>query len=292
MLSNSHNSTPIDTTMVAFLRSFLLLSSLPTAVHSFYTIKTNERRSLHPLSVRNDFEHCQTSSTTENAPLFSVVSRSAFLYNMIAATSAVIILPSDKVSAFVGGVGGLGKTKPETGVELFGSTPIQNDKGIISAEIQVNETPVRIAFQTPWPLLGTTQGLEARGLQNPESAFVQVVSGISKLPSDGKEFRSILLESVLSQKGKFGAYGTPMDVRVRATEGDPSLYSVRFLTLTPGEIETERQILVKAVPIRAASSLVLLVVGTTRLRYPKQKEALQRVVDSFEAVPAPATKLR
>ncbi len=90
---------------------------------------------------------------------------------------------------------------------------------------------------------------------------------------------------MLAQQGTFGACN---DVHVRATQGDPSLHSIRFRTLIPpGQIELERQILVKAVPIRAANSLVLLVVGTTRLRYPNQKEALQRVIDSFEAVPAP-----
>jgi hypothetical protein len=280
--------------MVAFFIFYLLFSSLPTTVHSFHTIARHEKRILCLFSIRNGVEHAQSSSTTEKAEQapFSV-SRSTFLYHMIAATSAAITLPSNEVVAFEGG---------KTGVELFGSnTSIQNNQGIISAEIQVNETPVKISFQTPldWPLLATTtttQGLEARDLQNPDdSAFVQVVSGISKPPSNGKEFRPILLQSVLAQQGKFGACN---DVHVRATQGDPSLYSVRFTTLTPpSQISTERQILVKAVPIRAAAnsssfSLVLLVVGTTRLRYPQQKEVLQRVVDSFEAVPAPATKLR
>jgi hypothetical protein len=275
----------VETTMVAFLRLFLLCSSLLTAIHSFHTIARHEKRVFRLFSIRNDVEYAQSSSSTtekaaEQAP-FSV-SRSIFLCHMIAATSAVITLPSYKVSALEG---------RETGVELFGSTaPIQNNQGIISAEIRVNETPVKISFQTPldWPLLATpatNQGLEARASRNPDdSAFVQVVSGISKLPSNGKEFRPILLQSVLSQQGNFGACN---DVHVRAIKGDPSLYSVTFTTLTPpGQIEVERQVLVKVVPIRAANSLVLLVVGTTRLRYPEQKEVLQRVVDSFEAVPA------
>jgi hypothetical protein len=307
--------------MVAyFLRFFLLHVLLLTCVHSFHvsttSTRTNEQRSFRLSSIRNNdsSERAQSFSkiikqnnklagrpieksngiTSSTYP----VSRSDFLSKIVAATSAVIAvttLPSDPVSAFVGGVGGLGKTKPETGVDLLGSTPIQNSQGIISAEIQVNQAPVRISFQAPWPLLGTTGGLEARGLQYPESAFVQVVSGVSKLPTNGKDFRPILLQSVLAQQGKFGAYGTPMDVRVRATE-DPSVYSVKFMTLTPGEIETERQVLIKAVEVRGAGSgtgsLVLLVVGTTSLRFKKQKDLLQQVVDSFEAVPAPATKLR
>jgi hypothetical protein len=63
--------------------------------------------------------------------------------------------------------------------------------------------------------------------------------------------------------------------------------------LAPGQSETEQQTLVKAVhiPAAASGSLVLLVVGTTKSRYSAQKEVLQRVVDSFEAVPVPATKL-
>jgi hypothetical protein len=288
-LSLNSYAVVVDTTMVAFLRFCLLCSSLSTTVHSFQTIKSNNKSRFLLFSIRNDVEHAyQSSSTTEKAEAPFSVSRSAFLSHMIAATGAVVNLPSNKVWAIEGG---------ETGVKLFGSsTPMQNSKGMISAEIQVNETPVKVSFQTPtsWPLLATTrnQGLQARDLENPDDfAFVQVISGISKLPSNGKEFRPILLQSVLSQQGHFGGYGAPMDVHVRATKGDPSVYSVQFISLAPPEkIETERQILVKAVPIRAANSLVLLVIGTTRVRYPQQKEALQRVVDSFEAVPAPATQ--
>jgi hypothetical protein len=284
----------VDTTMVAFLRFCLLFSSLSAAVYSFHTIKATNKSRLRLFSIRNDVEHTahqSSSSTTVKAEAPFSVSRSAFLSHMIAAATAVITLPSSKVSALEGG---------ETGVKVFGSsTPIQNNQGVISAELQVNETPVNVSFQTPtsWPLLTTTTttttnlGLQARDLKNPEdSAFVQVISGISKLPSNGQEFRPILLQSVLSQQGTFGAaFGAPVDVHVRATKGDPSVYSVRFTTLAPpgSNIEsTERQILVKALPIRAANSLVLLVAGTTRVRYPQQKEILQRVVDSFEAVPA------
>jgi hypothetical protein len=156
--------------------------------------------------------------------------------------------------------------------------------------------PVRVSFQTPWPLLKTTDGLEARDLLNPESAFLQVVPGITKMPANGKDFRPILLQSVLSQQGKFGAYAAPVDVSVRATQ-DPTVFSVKFTTYTPGLIEIERQMLVKAVQVQQAStrttgSLVLLVVGTTRQRFAKKKDLLQTIVDSFEAVPAPATKLR
>ena len=52
--------------------------------------------------------------------------RSSFL-----ATLSSVTLGATTANAFEGGIGGLGKTKPETGVELFSelSAPVQNAAG-------------------------------------------------------------------------------------------------------------------------------------------------------------------
>jgi len=214
--------------------------------------------------------------------------RSTFLASILG--SSLVVTPQMAI-AFEGGVGGLGKTKPETGVKLWDaeSIPIQNPSGLISAELVVNQRPARVSFQTPWPLLPTSGGIEARELQNPESAFVQIVEGVKGSPSSRAAVKQLLLESVLSQKGKFGAYGAPIDVKVKATDM-MSVYRVTFTSYTPGQRESEREMLVRLTSLDNA--LVLFVVGTTHQRFTSKEKLLRQIVDSFEAVSGPATTLR
>lgn len=142
--------------------------------------------------------------------------RRKFLWGTGAAAAAVATTTSTVggvptcAQAFDGGVGGLGKTKPETGVTLWeGSAPIQNQKGIVSAElVSFNGNPLLVEFQTPWPLLATTSGLEARDLQQPESAFVQVIhpSSSSNSQSNPKALIQLFIEEILGSKGKYGTH--------------------------------------------------------------------------------------
>ena len=225
------------------------------------------------------------------------VSRSAFLSTVASGgtLSFLTVATTEHASAFEGGVGGLGKTKPETGVKLFNaeSVPVQNAAGIISAEINVNNNPVLLSFQSPWPLF-TSQGIESRDLQGAESAFVQVVTdNIPKEePLSKQSMKKVLLASVLAQQGKFGAYAAPTDVRLKETK-DPTVFSVSFTTFTPGLRESDRQALVKYCIVgNSEKALILLITGTTALRYKKQEAVIQKVTDSFSAVAAPSSRLR
>lgn len=228
--------------------------------------------------------------------------RAAFLSSIAAAslytTLELMISPA---SAFEGGIGGLGKTKPETGVRFLGeSLPLQNAEGLVSAELDVGDAtrgqrnPVRVVFTAPWPLLSSTSGLEARDLQHGESAFIQVVQASNKQlfepqPS-ASAVRELLQASVLSQQGKFGAYGAPTDAKVKAIKEKDKTYSVTFTTLTPGLRESERQVLVKLAIVGQAS--ILLVAGTTRQRFQAKQDIFMQIIDSFQVEPAPETKLR
>jgi len=246
-------------------------------------------------SYKNDDSWMSTTAGNNYSSLVTT-SRAQFVSTCSAAALglSLLSLTTKAASAFEGGVGGLGKTKPETGVQLFSeeSAPVQNAAGYVTAELKIDNQPVLVNFQTPWPLLPTTQGLEARDLQQPESAFVQVVSGDNvpkEMPLNKAAIKKILLNSVFTQQGKFGAYAAPTDVRVQTT-ADPSVFSVTFTTFTPGLRESDRQVLVKYRPV--GSSLVLLITGTTNLRFKKQEKVLQKVVDSFNAVAAPSSRLR
>jgi hypothetical protein len=237
---------------------------------------------LAPSSSSNKQVNTVSSLSSHSLP------RSTFLQSLMLQWA----IPSMAV-AFEGGVGGLGKTKPVTGVELFEerSTPIQNQQGIVSAEIKsVNGKPILVEFQAPWPLLPTAAGLEARDLLSSESAFVQVVSAASNWDSP-KVFKQLLIDSVLASQGKFGAYGTPVDIKVKPLSSEQNeIFSVTFTSYTPGMRESDRQLWIK--PKRVDSTLVLLIVGTTKIRFSSQQNCFNRILDSFLVVSAPESKLR
>jgi hypothetical protein len=96
-----------------------------------------------------------------------------------------------------------------------------------------------VEFQTPWPLLPTTSGIEARDIRSTESAFVQVVPAIVNW-KDRKVFRELLIDSVFASQGKFGAYGTPTDIKVKPLKDkDETVFSVTFTSYTTGMRESE-----------------------------------------------------
>ena len=228
----------------------------------------------------------------------SLQSHSSFSRRQLIQTSAATTLLTvschihiKSTLAFEGGVGGLGKTKPETGVMIReGSAPIQNKQGIVTAEIIGGTgSPILIRFQTPWPLLATTSGLEARDLQNSESAFVQVISDI-KEGTTGKALNTAIVDTVFSSKGKYGAYGEPVDIKIKRVEGYQGLLTVTFTTYTPAMRESERKLYLKLEFVEG--SLVMLVTGTTFQRFKSQEKVLRQVVDSFVAVAAPKSGLK
>lgn len=201
-------------------------------------------------------------------------------FQFLAQAASMVGILSLPVHAFEGGVGGLGKTKPDTGVVLWeGSAPLQNQQGIVSAELNVDGNPVLVEFTTPWPLLPTTGGLEARDLQSSESAFIQVIP-----PSTSeKQFPKVVLDTILGSRGKFGAYGTPTDVKIKKVEDD--LYMATFTAYTPSMRESERSAYLKV-----GGSGVVLVTGTTRARFKSQQDSLKKVADSFVAILAPKSQ--
>jgi hypothetical protein len=213
-----------------------------------------------------------------------------------AASTIATLLPHQPVLAFEGGVGGLGKTKPDTGVILReGSAPIQNSKGIVTAEI-VSErgNPILVEFQAPYPLLGSTS-LQARDLQQPESAFVQVIgSNSNKKPATNKALNVLLTDSIFGSQGKFGAYGSPTDVKISPASNaeDNILYKASFTTYTPGMLESNRKILLNCQWCDADSTLVVLVVGTTAARFKSQEATLTKIATSLVAIDAPKTGLQ
>jgi hypothetical protein len=80
---------------------------------------------------------CVTAWQMNEVSRSSFANRRHFLVVTTTATTSTLLQP---VHAFEGGVGGLGKTKPETGVEFL-SSPFQSNDGWVSAEVVVQASP-------------------------------------------------------------------------------------------------------------------------------------------------------
>lgn len=280
---------------------------------AFRSLRRNDGEDNHGFCGENRCWQPQPPPREPRAPQQRLQSRNGFLRT--AAAAAVLLPMAEAAGAFEGGVGGLGKTRPETGVELFDETsaPIQNEKGIVSSEIRGRDgAPILVSFRTPWPLLPTSGALEARDVRSTESAFVQVVSLRDAAGNDGKwkdkkVFQRLLMDSVFAAQGKFGAYGQPFDIQVKASaagtndadtggsrgasSSSPSFFAVKFTTLTPAMRESERKAVIAARQV-GADTLVLLVVTTTSARYASNEKTFRSIASSFEAVAAPESGLK
>ncbi|GKY96192.1 hypothetical protein MPSEU_000579100 [Mayamaea pseudoterrestris] len=266
------------------LRSLLILLSCCFAfVRGF---QTDSRLGRHRTSSCMRVIYCRPCAEDYGISTSRHQSRRAiFRQSFLAAITTAALTPA--AIAFEGGVGGLGKTRPETGL-IFLSDPISSN-GIVSGELLLPDaSALLVNFETPksWPLL-TGNGLDARDLQTGDSAFVQIVKK-AKQPTSSDQLKLVLLDSVLSIKGKFGAYGSPTDIKVKSTD-TLDIFAVSFTTLTPGQRESERKLYVKAQAV--GSSLLLFAVGSTRQRFISQEATFRRIIDSFLAVPAPASNL-
>lgn len=227
--------------------------------------------------------------------------RKAFIKSRAVAASAAFALGAPAASlAFDGGVGGLGKTKPETGI-VFRNADLSTDASSATgtANDLTNElltpdgAPAIVSFDAPWPVLKSSTGVESRDLQNAESAFLLVTEAPkgSKAAELKKEF---FIDTILGSKGKYGAYGQPIDVKIKrvsdySREGY-GLYTASFTTFTPGGRESERMVYITAAIV--GNGVFMLVTGSTAPRFRKQEVALRKIAESFTCVAAPKSSLR
>ena len=207
-------------------------------------------------------------------------------------------------SVFEGGVGGLGKTRPETGIVFrdpeaaAASSGSDSMAGFGGGSQATNEllapdgTPALVTFYAPWPMLRSSLSVESRDLANPESAFILVkrVPGVGV--GAGGLTKSFFSDAVFSQAGKYGAYGAPFDIGIKKL--DPSsytsapgtvIYEAKFTTLTPAMRESDRRAYISASVV--GDGAFLLVTSTTAPRFKKIEKELRRVADSFACAAAP-----
>ena len=133
---------------------------------------------------------------------------------------------------FEGGAGGLTKTKPNTGVKtatgaVDDERPKTTPAGPVAARLAGRKgLPVDVSFDAPFP---TTPGLVSRDYQTGDGAYVLVA------PAKGP-LKKVVSDKVFAADGKYGSYGAPSEVRLKATErrGDgDEVFEYTFVALTP-----------------------------------------------------------
>ena len=88
----------------------------------------------------------------------AAMTRDEFLVAALLPAAAALLPSPGAAGTFVGGVGGLGKTRPETGV-VFRDGAASDE---LAAELLPPDgTPALLRFAAPWPLLRTSGGVEA-----------------------------------------------------------------------------------------------------------------------------------
>ena len=103
----------------------------------------------------------------------------------------------------------------------------------------------------------------------------------------------LIIDNIFSQKGKFGMYGSPTDVRVKKISSSASdntaIYQASFTTLTPAMRESDRNAFISASIV--GDGLFLLVTTSTSARYKRLESSLKDVANSFSAIPAPVSNM-
>lgn len=177
--------------------------------------------------------------------------------------------------------------------------------GDVLAEILVgsrnnvgSKISVLASFQSPWPLAsGSVFDVECRNPSTGDGSFLAVTGntggkGISDLPD------SFFLESLIAPTSRFSFYGTPTDIKIKKS-GLNSKTNYRFIDLgfstlsqsTNTEIPRRARI-VATIP-DGSSQAVMLVGSASAQRWRKgSEEEIAKVIDSFQAVPAPPSSLR
>ena len=189
---------------------------------------------------------------------------------------------------FEGGAGGLGKTKPNTGVvvaDAFGDGAAKaatTPPGPASARLVGAATglPVDVSFDSPWP---TSAGLVSRDYTTGDGAYVLATAATrATLEADCRA-------KIFAVDGKYGAYGPVADVKLRRAEplGDgDARFEYTFTALSPAMREVERRVAARATLVGERDAF-LLVAGTTGNRWKAALPDVDRVTASFTVKPAP-----
>ena len=154
----------------------------------------------------------------------------------------------------------------------------------VSAELVLDGGVVATATfdsEPGYPLIrGMFYDVEVRS-KAADGAFLQVAS----LPKDkmiADVSDSFFTKAVFSVEGRFGAYGTPTDVKVlKSDKGAKRLLDISFSALSPGQTEVPRRAIVAAIQPEGSTDVVMLVGGSTASQWKKSEGAMRKILQSY-----------
>uniref|UniRef100_A0A7S3BS30 Uncharacterized protein n=1 Tax=Haptolina ericina TaxID=156174 RepID=A0A7S3BS30_9EUKA len=186
-----------------------------------------------------------------------------------------------------------GKSKPELGIYLVDEPKASRDS--VTADLILSGGIIATAaFESPWPLAQGGYYDVEKSTREGDAAYLQVV-GLGK----GESLKALppkwFGEKLFSVDGRYGAYGAPTDIKVKAsgTEGEP-VFDVSFTALTPGGSEVPRRGIVRAIQAPGSPDVLLLTCTTTPTRWKKEgADAVSRsAVGTFRVVATRPTDLK
>ncbi|KAL7550681.1 hypothetical protein ACHAWF_013901, partial [Thalassiosira exigua] len=157
----------------------------------------------------------------------------------------------------------------------------QSSSGDVTYELVAPDetTPVLVSFSSPWPLLKSAAGVEARDMSGGESSFVQVVElpkGITTLDD--------IKPALLSQNIFGSTVWSPNRYQDKENITDSWRGYLSSNVHNPHTRNARKAYISAAV---VGGGLFLLVTTTTSVRFGKLEQVMRKVADSFTAIPAP-----
>lgn len=189
------------------------------------------------------------------------------------------------------------RSRPVTGVVLIEDIAEsgKKDSPSVSADLVLDGGVIATATfdaEPGYPLIrGMFYDVEVRS-KTSDGAFLAVAS----LP-DGSQIADVpdkfFTKAVFSTEGRFGAYGTPTDIKVVASEkGARRLLEITFSALSPGQTEVPRRALVAAIQPEGSRDVVMLVGGATAAQWKKSEAALRKMASSYRIARTRPTSIK
>lgn len=211
-------------------------------------------------------------------------------------------LKSGQVAMPMGVSGQAGKSRPETGIVFREGSEISRDKntGDVFTEILVgpstSATPVVASFTSPWPLAtGSVFDVECRDGKTGDGVFLSVTGSLTKSIEDTPS--KFFTDELFKPTGRFAFYGPPTDVKIKKSRivKGTRFIDLSFSTLSQStQTEIPRNAILAATVPSGTDRAVVLVGSASANRWTNKGagEAVQKVVDSFVAIPAPTTSMK
>jgi len=191
-----------------------------------------------------------------------------------------------------------GKTKPSLGIYLLDEVQSSPSKkgNTLSADLVLSGGVVATtAFDTAWlPATGGYYDVEAQS-RDGESAYVQVRS-LEKGESFATLSKTWFAEALFSVDGRYGAYGAPIDTKLKEVKGEEvsggRSFELAFTALSPGMAEVPRKGFLRAIQAPGSSDVLMLTCSSSASRWKSASAEATATAGSLRVVSTRPTELK